>query len=134
VRAAHPRLDDPKVGGDLDGDGFLDWLGLTSNPPSVVIVSGADLSELRSLSVSTEPMATAATGGFDVGDVDGDGVRDWIVGAHVSQSEGRIAPRTCRLGLITLVSGADLRVIATLERESFLADPAHTCPTVRLTD
>jgi hypothetical protein len=132
VTAAHPDLESPQLCGDVNQDGVLDWLGLVEKPLSVCILSGADLSVLRTIPMSDHPMATVATGGFEVDDVDGDGVGDWIIGVQVSQSDAHVAPRTCKLGLISLVSGASKHVIRTLDRESFLQGAAKQCPLVRL--
>jgi hypothetical protein len=132
ISGAHPDLRCIQPCGDFDADGVLDMSGLADDPRSVVIVSGADLRILRRISLESRPLATVATGGFQLGDVDGDGVPDWLIGIHVTQSEDHDTPRTCRLGLIALVSGADFHVIKSLERESFLAGPSRQCPVVTL--
>jgi hypothetical protein len=132
ISQAHPQLLNIGACGDFDGDGVLDWAGLTTKPRSVVLVSGADLNVLRTIPLESRDFATAVTGTFALGDVDGDGVPDWLVGIHVSQSDDHDAPRTCRLGLIALVSGTDFHVIKSLERENFLAGPARKCPVVCL--
>jgi hypothetical protein len=124
VEVLRPDLSCLEACGDLDRDGVLDWLGLAEAPPAVVVLSGADGGVLRAIPMEAWPMATVAAGGFELDDVDGDRVLDWIVGCHVSQSAARVEPRACALGLIALVSGADWHVIRSLERESFLAGPA----------
>lgn len=134
VESAQPELSQLQPCGDLDADGTLDWLGLRADPPEVGVVSGRDLSLLRTLTLSSWRYATVATGGSGMGDLDGDGTPDWLVGLHVSQSDERLEPRTCRTGLLSLVSGADLSVLATLERTSFLAGPARDCPVVAFPD
>jgi hypothetical protein len=128
----YPALRGHQVCGDLNGDGVLDWLGLASDPCLVFLMSGRDMRILRTIPLSAHRMATAATGGFELGDVDGDGVSDWCVGAQVSQSDERLTPRTCHVGVLSIVSGADLHVIATIEREAFLAGAGASCPVVRL--
>jgi hypothetical protein len=132
IADAHPELHQIAPCGDVDVDGVLDWSGLTESPRSVVLVSGADRRILRTIPMESRPYATIATGCFELDDMDGDGVHDWLVGIHVSQSDDHDAPRTCRLGLIALVSGADFHVINSLERKSFLAGPSGQCPVVVL--
>jgi hypothetical protein len=132
VLEKYPTLERVQICADIDGDGVLDWLALGRNPCSVFLVSGSDLRILRTIPMSSHPFATVATGGFEVGDIDGDGVHDWVLGGQVSQSEDRETSRMCRLGILSLVSGIDLHVIGTLERSSFLDGPASQCPVVRL--
>jgi hypothetical protein len=103
-----------------------------NKPRAVVLVSGSDLSVLRTIPMESRNLATAVTGTFALGDVDRDGVPDWLVGIHVSQSDDHDAPRACRLGLIALVSGGDFHLIKSLERESFLSGSGRQCPVVTL--
>ncbi len=134
LERTYPALRGLQICGDLDGDGTLDWLGMTEDRSLVYVVSGRDLRVLRMISTASQRLATIATGGFELGDVDGDGQSDWLVGVQVSQSDDHETRRTCRLGLISIVSGADLHVIRTLERETFLSGPASQCPVVHLPD
>jgi hypothetical protein len=134
IAAQFPGVADLQTCGDVDDDGALDWLGLTTHPFGIVVISGRDSTAIQSFTFDARQLATVATAGIEMGDVDGDGVSDWLVGAHASESTGHVSDRTCRLGIASLVSGADLHVIRTLERESFLAGPAATCPVVRIPD
>jgi hypothetical protein len=107
--------------GDLDADGVLDNLTLCDKPPRVKIVSGRDSALLREISLGNARFATAATGSCDLGDVDGDGIDDLLVGAQVSTSAERLSPRTCELGLLSIVSGADGSILRSLDRTTLLA-------------
>jgi hypothetical protein len=132
ISQAHTDLQNVGACGAVDGDGVLDWSGLSAKPRAVVLVSGSDLSVLRTIPMESRNLATAVTGTFALGDVDRDGVPDWLVGIHVSQSDDHDAPRACRLGLIALVSGGDFHLIKSLERESFLSGSGRQCPVVTL--
>src|SRR4029079_8709675 len=118
--AAHPMLKSERQCGDANGDGVLDSMGLVDAPRAVCILSGPDRSILRTLMAdAAAPFTSAATNSFEVDDVNGDGVQDWIICLRVSESQQlNEGPRNCRLGLISLVSGADRHVIRTIERDS----------------
>jgi hypothetical protein len=112
--------------GDLDGDGAIDWLVVVDEPARVRIHSGSNYRLLREIPIPTTQFATAATGAADLGDVDADGAVDRLVVGHVSRSSDRLAPRTCEIGLLAIVSGVDGRVIRALDREALLAmDPVR---------
>jgi hypothetical protein len=71
--------------GDADGDGVTDFL-VGSTPPAsggsagvVYVVGGADGRVLTRLTVTTDRLFGYAVA--TVGDVDGDGIDDWLVGA-----------------------------------------------------
>jgi FG-GAP repeat protein/VCBS repeat protein len=92
--------------GDVDGDGLDDFaVGAPFNGNGAVyIYSGATGAMLRTLS---GPSAGSLFGQSiaDVGDVDGDGIRDLAIGAPEDTSSGS------RLGLAEIVSGATGNVI-----------------------
>lgn len=120
--------------GDLDDDGIMDWLGLADDPRRALVISGRDASVLREMRFGPDRYATVATGMQELGDVDGDGVTDFLVVGHVSRSTERLARRTCLLGLVSIVSGADGRVLRTIEREAFVHGPGATCKRVVIPD
>jgi len=107
--------------GDLDADGVLDSMTLCDKPPRVKIVSGRDNCLLREISLGDASFATVATGSCDLGDVDGDGIDDLLVGAQVSTSKERLSPRNCELGLLSIVSGADGSVLRSMDRATLLS-------------
>jgi hypothetical protein len=90
---------------DFNGDGQPDLLVGSYSGGTARLVSGADLSTLRDLSIAGLPLYQSVRVGGSI-DFDGDGIRDFLLG-----SQGLAAVGTIRHGGMRIVSGADGTVI-----------------------
>lgn len=110
--------------GDVDADGAVDALTFGRRPARVRVVSAASGTVSCDRKLADARYATHAVAMLPLGDVDGDGTRDRLVGAQVSTSRERTSPRRCELALMTIVSGSSGAALHTLDRAALLASAA----------
>lgn len=129
VQQLYPRIDRPRSAGDVDGDGYADFMFTSISygssigayvglPPT--IYSGATGQIIRSLyPPSGIPEPGYAFVSNYVGDVDGDGVGDVAVG----DPGGDYGPFFQNVGMIYIFSGATGEILFGVHGDSQLAFP-----------